>query len=97
MVAVIPLMLSGAPSVRVMRRRQLAGGATECVPHQVDGVLRRQRYGQEGAVIWLTGLPGARKSTLVMDLEACLLTLGYACYTLDGESVHHGLHFAVPK
>lgn len=62
------------------------------VAHQVGRAERRQRYGHEGAVVWLTGLSGSGKSTLAMGLEAQLLARGYACYTLDGDNVRHGLN-----
>lgn len=62
------------------------------VSHHVQQGDRRRRYGHDGAVIWLTGLSGAGKSTLAMGLEAALLARGYACYTLDGDNVRHGLN-----
>lgn len=62
------------------------------VEHEVSCGTRERRYGHAGAVIWLTGLSGAGKSTLAMGLEARLLQLGYACYTLDGDNIRHGLN-----
>jgi adenylyl-sulfate kinase len=62
------------------------------VPHRVGPEARRRRFGHEGAVIWLTGLSASGKSTLAMGLEERLLTLGYACYTLDGDNIRHGLN-----
>lgn len=62
------------------------------VDHQVNVADRQRRYGHEGAVIWLTGLSAAGKSTLAMGLEAALLARGYACYTLDGDNIRHGLN-----
>lgn len=62
------------------------------VAHKVDVRQRQQRYGHDGAVIWLTGLSGSGKSTLAMGLEEALLARGYACYTLDGDNVRHGLN-----
>lgn len=62
------------------------------VPHRVAAAVRQQRFGHAGAVIWLTGLSAAGKSTLAMGLEERLLALGYACYTLDGDNVRHGLN-----
>lgn len=62
------------------------------VPHQVGASARQRRYGHAGAVIWLTGLSASGKSTLAMGLEERLLTLGYACYTLDGDNVRRGLN-----
>ncbi|MBK6908606.1 MAG: adenylyl-sulfate kinase [Rhodocyclaceae bacterium] len=62
------------------------------VAHQVGARDRHARYGHAGAVIWLTGLSAAGKSTLAMGLEAALLERGYACYTLDGDNIRHGLN-----
>lgn len=62
------------------------------VPHNVAATVRQHRFGHAGAVIWLTGLSAAGKSTLAMGLEERLLALGYACYTLDGDNVRHGLN-----
>ncbi|RTL47589.1 MAG: adenylyl-sulfate kinase [Rhodocyclaceae bacterium] len=62
------------------------------VAHHIDQTDRRRRFGHDGAVIWLTGLSAAGKSTLAMGLEARLLALGYACYTLDGDNIRHGLN-----
>lgn len=62
------------------------------VPHRVAADSRRQRFGHDGAVVWLTGLSASGKSTLAMGLEERLLCLGYACYTLDGDNLRHGLN-----
>lgn len=62
------------------------------VAHRVESAQRRQRFGHDGAVIWLTGLSASGKSTLAMGLEERLMALGYACYTLDGDNVRHGLN-----
>jgi len=62
------------------------------VAHRVGLTERKHRFGHAGAVVWLTGLSAAGKSTLAMGLEERLLTLGYACYTLDGDNIRHGLN-----
>ena len=62
------------------------------VAHHVTPAVRRSRYGHDGSVLWLTGLSGAGKSTLAMQLEARLIELGYACYTLDGDNIRNGLN-----
>jgi adenylyl-sulfate kinase len=62
------------------------------VSHQVSQHDRRRRFDHDGGVIWLTGLSASGKSTLAMGLEARLLALGYACYTLDGDNVRYGLN-----
>lgn len=62
------------------------------VPHRVARESRERRFGHHGAVLWLTGLSASGKSTLAMGLEEKLLELGYACYTLDGDNIRHGLN-----
>jgi bifunctional enzyme CysN/CysC len=50
--------------------------------------LRRGR----GATIWLTGLPGAGKSTIASELELRLLRAGISAYRLDGDVLRAGLN-----
>lgn len=42
-------------------------------------------------VIWMTGLPGAGKSTIAQALHAALLSAGTQAILLDGDSVREGL------
>lgn len=54
-----------------------------------------ERYGllgQRGTVIWLTGLSGAGKSTIAVELEKELLKLKKVVFVLDGDNVRHGLN-----
>jgi len=53
---------------------------------------RALRNGHKGAVIWLTGLSGAGKSTIARALERELFNLGLQVYVLDGDNVRHGLN-----
>lgn len=62
------------------------------VAHRVADNARQHHFGHDGAVVWLTGLSASGKSTLAMALEEKLLALGYACYTLDGDNIRHGLN-----
>jgi adenylyl-sulfate kinase len=52
---------------------------------------RERLLGQRGCVVWLTGLSGSGKSTVAMALEARLVEVGHAAYSLDGDNVRHGL------
>lgn len=52
---------------------------------------RMQMFRQKPVTIWLTGLSGAGKSTIAYKLEEHLVSLGHACYVLDGDNVRHGL------
>jgi bifunctional enzyme CysN/CysC len=59
------------------------------------GVSRKRRralLGRRGAVVWLTGLSGAGKSTIAAAVEECLLERGVAAYRLDGDNLRHGLN-----
>ncbi|GAA1293004.1 adenylyl-sulfate kinase [Saccharothrix xinjiangensis] len=64
------------------------------VPHAytVDREARQQLKGQRGKVLWLTGLPGAGKSTLADALERRLHAMGLHTYVLDGDNVRGGLN-----
>ncbi|HET9641940.1 MAG TPA: sulfate adenylyltransferase subunit CysN, partial [Burkholderiaceae bacterium] len=48
--------------------------------------------GQQPAVLWLTGLSGAGKSTIANLVEKKLHALGKHTYLLDGDNVRHGLN-----
>jgi bifunctional enzyme CysN/CysC len=48
--------------------------------------------GQQPAVVWLTGLSGAGKSTVANRLEQLLLGSGAHSMLLDGDNVRHGLN-----
>jgi bifunctional enzyme CysN/CysC len=53
---------------------------------------RSARYHHHGAVIWLTGLPGAGKSTLARALERRLFSRGGSPMLLDGDTLRAGLN-----
>jgi bifunctional enzyme CysN/CysC len=48
--------------------------------------------GQQPAIVWLTGLSGAGKSTVANRLEQLLLGSGVHSMLLDGDNVRHGLN-----
>jgi bifunctional enzyme CysN/CysC len=48
--------------------------------------------GQQPAVLWLTGLSGAGKSTIADIVEKQLLAAGRHTMLLDGDNVRHGLN-----
>ena len=52
---------------------------------------REQRNRHKGAIIWLTGLSGAGKSTVATELERELFAMGVHTYILDGDNIRHGL------
>jgi bifunctional enzyme CysN/CysC len=59
--------------------------------HLIAGAERLRRNGHTGAVIWMTGLPGAGKSTLAMALERRLFDAGAMVFAIDGDRVRQGL------
>lgn len=53
---------------------------------------RVTRYHHTGAVLWLTGLPGAGKSTIAKALEQSLFSRGGSPILLDGDTLRAGLN-----
>ncbi len=68
--------------------------AHNVVPHNftVDRDARAMLKNQRPRVLWLTGLPGAGKSTIADALEGTLHGLGLHTYVLDGDGVRTGLN-----
>jgi bifunctional enzyme CysN/CysC len=58
----------------------------------VDKHERAVQLHQQPTVLWLTGLPGAGKSTLANLVEVELHRRGHLTYLLDGDNVRHGLN-----
>jgi bifunctional enzyme CysN/CysC len=61
------------------------------VEHRVDKQERWRANGHRGGVLWFTGLSGAGKTTLALELEQALFAKGWQAYVLDGDNVRHGL------
>jgi bifunctional enzyme CysN/CysC len=59
---------------------------------EVDKQARSVLKAQRPALIWLTGLSGAGKSTIANIVERKLHQLGRHTYLLDGDNVRHGLN-----
>jgi bifunctional enzyme CysN/CysC len=59
---------------------------------KITAGARAIRSGHRGAVIWLTGLSGAGKSTVAQSLERELFQRGIYTYVLDGDNIRHGLN-----
>ena len=57
----------------------------------IDREAREQQNGHRAAVVWLTGLSGAGKSTIARALERRLFGEGRQTMHLDGDYVRHGL------
>ncbi len=58
----------------------------------VDKAARGRLMGHKPAVLWLTGLSGAGKSTIANLVEKKLHAAGVHSYLLDGDNVRHGLN-----
>jgi bifunctional enzyme CysN/CysC len=58
----------------------------------IDQAARAALLGQQPAVVWLTGLSGAGKSTIANAVARRLHALGRAAYLLDGDNLRHGLN-----
>ncbi len=80
---------SGYPD---QRRTRPASGEVVPVLHQISPKERGARAGHRGAIVWLTGLSGAGKSTIAIALERQLFDHGWNVYTLDGDNVRTGLN-----
>ena len=48
--------------------------------------------GQQGCVVWMTGLSGSGKSTIAIALERLLHDAGRFCVVLDGDNVRTGIN-----
>ncbi|HTH17105.1 MAG TPA: adenylyl-sulfate kinase [Magnetospirillum sp.] len=60
--------------------------------HKVTVDARARANGHQGGVLWLTGLSGAGKSTIAMELERRLFLRGWQVTALDGDNVRLGLN-----
>jgi bifunctional enzyme CysN/CysC len=60
-------------------------------PWNVPREEREARQGHKAAVVWLTGLSGAGKSTIAREVERRLFEAGVRTMLLDGDQVRHGL------
>jgi adenylyl-sulfate kinase len=58
---------------------------------KITAPLREARNGHRGLVIWLTGLSGAGKTTIAIELERELFHQGRQTYLLDGDILREGL------
>jgi bifunctional enzyme CysN/CysC len=58
---------------------------------KVTAAQRAERNGHPGCVVWLTGLSGAGKSTIAIELERALFNQGRHACILDGDNLRHGL------
>lgn len=73
----------------------LSGSLFRSLPAQAPGPISSARraglLGHEAAILWLTGLSGAGKTTLATALEAELLQARVLSIVLDGDTIRNGL------
>jgi bifunctional enzyme CysN/CysC len=62
------------------------------VEHRISLEARAQANGHESGILWFTGLSGAGKTTLSLELEKELFRKGYHVFVLDGDNMRHGLN-----
>jgi bifunctional enzyme CysN/CysC len=76
------------------RRQVLSGVKSQNIfwsTGKITREAREQRNRHKGAILWLTGLSGAGKSTVATELERELFAMGLHTYILDGDNIRHGL------
>jgi len=77
-------------------REALGADATALCPGPTTGKVtygeRCAAMRQQGVVLWFTGLSGAGKSTIAVELERELMNEGFLAYRLDGDAVRYGLN-----
>ncbi|WP_412063577.1 sulfate adenylyltransferase subunit CysN [Rubrivirga sp. IMCC45206] len=61
-------------------------------PLNIPRAEREAAQGHGGAVVWLTGLSGAGKTTVACEVERRLFERGVKTMLLDGDQVRHGLN-----
>ena len=68
--------------------------ADEVVLHaeEISQAEREARHLQKGAIVWLTGLSGAGKTTLASRIERILFDQNKMVYMMDGDKVRQGLN-----
>lgn len=62
------------------------------IENKVKYIDRCKKLNQLGHVIWLTGLSGAGKSTIAINLEKKLFEMGKHVYRLDGDDLRTGIN-----
>src|SRR5262245_27974289 len=61
-------------------------------PSSVSREDREKQSGQQGCVVWFTGLSGSGKSTVANAVDRLLFEQGLRSFVLDGDNVRHGLN-----
>lgn len=70
-----------------------AGAPANVFPldHRDAVSLRTRAFGHPGAILWLTGLSGSGKSSIVREVERRLRARGVHAFLFDGDNLRTGL------
>jgi bifunctional enzyme CysN/CysC len=87
------IVRQGIPIAAAHAEQLTAQGANVfAASHLIGAPERAERNGYAGLVLWMTGLPGAGKTTLGMRAERELFRRGFNVYVLDGDTLRSGLN-----
>ncbi|MFA6238156.1 MAG: adenylyl-sulfate kinase [Bacteriovorax sp.] len=84
----------------LLEDHRIVGGGVVINPNTINvfkekshlsAMERSKRFGHQGAVIWLTGLSGAGKSTIAKVLEKKLFEMNTHSIVLDGDNLRKGI------
>jgi bifunctional enzyme CysN/CysC len=94
-------MLGGFILIDKQDNSTIAGGIVRTVTQNQRNILwqnsdvtrasRARMKGQEGKILWFTGLSGSGKSTIANLVEKKLHAIGRHTFLLDGDNIRHGL------
>jgi adenylylsulfate kinase len=80
------------PSSTPLPRRPVVSQNITWSDGEITAAQRAAQNGHKGAVVWLTGLSGAGKSTIAHELERELFQRRFHVYVLDGDNIRYGLN-----
>jgi bifunctional enzyme CysN/CysC len=86
-------MIQGPAPVLSAAKVEALKAAKALPKSRITAEERAERLGQKGAVVWLTGLPGAGKSELAYELERQLFDRGQFATVVDpDDGLSRGVH-----
>lgn len=84
--------ISGGGIIQEAMRPDADSASVSAADGKVGYDERCRAMGQRGLVLWFTGLSGAGKSTIAIELERKLMNRGVLAYRLDGDNIRDGLN-----
>lgn len=82
--------LEGFRNQRVVKK--IKSTNIHAVDSRITPAERAYANGHKGGVLWFSGLSGAGKTTLALELQQRLFAKGYQVYMLDGDNIRGGLN-----